>query len=395
MDRERAQTTASFLVGAIFATLLALPAVDAFLHLDRTPPPQERRTLAGPPRRPHSMRELASLPPACDAFVRDHFGFRSFLIRLEARATILWLGVPPSPEMELMVGRDGWLYYTGDDSISFAEGTRMFSQGDLGLWLVALRQRHDWLARRGIRYLVVFAPGSPTVYPEHLPGWIRPSTHGTRLDQLVGALRLCPEISVLDLRPNLLGAKRLARLYTPTDTHWNAFGAFVGYDAIMNALTRWFPQARPASFAAFNTTWQETHGGDIAEMADIHGLVTEKIPVVVPRLGFRAATLSPSQYGTLRKWDPLKGPVVTESPGAPIPRAVILRDSYFNALIPLLSEHIGRAVYLWITDFDASVVERERPDLVIQEYTERLLMDVTPTNPPALAVGPEVRQGAE
>jgi len=84
---------------------------------------------------------------------------------------------------------------------------------------------------------------------------------------------------------------------------------------------------------------------------------------------------------------------VTVRPDAPIRRAVVFRDSFSMALVPFLSEEFGRAVYLWIQDFEPSVIEREKPDLVIQEYTERLLSVITPADPPDLAAGPEVKAG--
>ena len=65
-----------------------------------------------------------------------------------------------------------------------------------------------------------------------------------------------------------------------------------------------------------------------------------------------------------------------------IPRAVVFRDSFSTALIPFLSEHFGRIVYLWQYDLDAEVIERERPDVVILQMTERALASHPPTNPP-------------
>ena len=69
--------------------------------------------------------------------------------------------------------------------------------------------------------------------------------------------------------------------------------------------------------------------------------------------------------------------VVTEGPPAG-PRAVIFRDSFGSAMIPYLSEHFSRAVYVWRNDFDPSLVEAERPDVVIQEWVGRHLYTAAP-----------------
>ena len=74
-----------------------------------------------------------------------------------------------------------------------------------------------------------------------------------------------------------------------------------------------------------------------------------------------------------------EGRLVTEIPGASLPRAVIFRDSFASRLAPYLSEHFSRAVYLWQNDFDSDAIEREHPDVVIQEIVSRHLYVFSPS----------------
>jgi hypothetical protein len=62
---------------------------------------------------------------------------------------------------------------------------------------------------------------------------------------------------------------------------------------------------------------------------------------------------------------------VCDRPG--LPRAVVLRDSMAIPLIPLMSENFSRAVYVSSRAFDKALIERERPDVVIEELVERSL----------------------
>jgi alginate O-acetyltransferase complex protein AlgJ len=64
---------------------------------------------------------------------------------------------------------------------------------------------------------------------------------------------------------------------------------------------------------------------------------------------------------------------VTEIADPSLPRALIFRDSFGSRLVPYLSEHFSRAVYLWQNDFDADAVMKEHPDVVIQEIVGRHL----------------------
>ena len=200
-DRARVRNAVSLLTGIVFAGFLVLPALDSVFILDRTTAPEEKRQLAPRPELPRSLQSVAELPKDFDAYLGDHFGFRSLLLRLHARATVCWLGVATAPNVEILVGRQGRLFYAGDGSLAYIEGQNLFAEGDIDIWRRSLRQRNEWLARRGIRYLVVFAPGSPSIYPEYLPRWGHPSSHGTRLDQLMSAMQACPEVDCTSRGP--------------------------------------------------------------------------------------------------------------------------------------------------------------------------------------------------
>jgi hypothetical protein len=64
--------------------------------------------------------------------------------------------------------------------------------------------------------------------------------------------------------------------------------------------------------------------------------------------------------------------MVLECPGGEIGRAFIVHDSFLNAVQPFLARHFRRSLFVrWL--FPAAVIAEERPDVVIEEMTERLL----------------------
>ena len=63
--------------------------------------------------------------------------------------------------------------------------------------------------------------------------------------------------------------------------------------------------------------------------------------------------------------------IVIEVNNPRLPRAVIFRDSFTDALLPLLFEHFRSAVYVSEKTFDRGVIEREKPEVVITEMVER------------------------
>jgi hypothetical protein len=96
---------------------------------------------------------------------------------------------------------------------------------------------------------------------------------------------------------------------------------------------------------------------------------------LVPRVPRRARVSEPSGAEPTKE----EGRLVTEIADPALPRAVIFRDSFVSRLVPFLSEHFSRAVYVWQNDFDADLVMRERADVVIQEIMGRHLYSFIPS----------------
>jgi hypothetical protein len=54
-----------------------------------------------------------------------------------------------------------------------------------------------------------------------------------------------------------------------------------------------------------------------------------------------------------------------------LPRAVVYRDSMAIPLIPMLAENFSRMLFVSGIPFDPALIEREKPDVVIEEMVER------------------------
>ena len=106
----------------------------------------------------------------------------------------------------VLVGRDGWLYYKGDDGRAFDRDFRRTtppSAAETAAIADGIARRVRFLAEIGVDYLLVVVPDKHTIYPEHVPPQLQPLSDRSPLDALLAALP--PEIRthVLDLRPAL------------------------------------------------------------------------------------------------------------------------------------------------------------------------------------------------
>jgi len=373
------------LIAAFFA-LLFLPLADAVFELDPVPPMDENRTLAEAPGLPTSLDELAAFPARFEASFNDHFGFRNSLLRLHSLATVHAFGVSPTPMVA--VGKDGWLFMATEE-LEYHRADRPFSAQDLDAWQRALESRRDWLAQLGCRLLVVVVPNKSTIYPEHLPASARRLGAKTRLDQLVEHMHGRSDVALLDLRPALLREKGPEALYFKTDSHWNTLGAFVGYQEIVKALGRWFPELEPLPRSSFRVRMRAVGAQDLGKMVGVEGLFPETW-FDLERSSARRAAQAPTEMPRGLTHSPRKKTLyATEVADPSLPRGVLFCDSFSTFFLGLLPEHFSRLVRFrssYAVDpqalFEPALIVKERPQVVICEFAERFLL----RPPPAVTV---------
>ena len=145
---------------------------------------------------------------------------------------------------------------------------------------------------------------------------------------------------------------------------------------IVDAVRRQVP-AVPAAWTRddFAERSREVNGLDLAGMIGLKHVLHETELSLVPKRPRRARVIEPAGEEPTAE----VGRLVTEIPNSKLPRAVIFRDSFVTRLVPFLSEHFSRALYLWQNDFDAEVVTMEKPDVVIQEIVGRHLYSFIPS----------------
>ena len=244
-------------------------------------------------------------------------------------------------------------------------------------------RRATGCAPAGSRTVSSSRPTSTSIYPEMMPTTIRRVGAVSRTDQratrLGGVRRLqdTPAASRSTSGRALMQAKTSERIYHQTDTHWNDRGALVAYQIIIDALRRQVPAVPPAwTRDDFEPVTRDVEGMDLAGMMGLTRVLHEVDLALVPKRARRARVVEPAGAGPTAE----EGRLVTEIPGSSLPRAVIFRDSFASRLVPFLSEHFSRAVYLWQNDFDADVVvSQEHPDVVIQEIVGRHLYGFIPS----------------
>jgi alginate O-acetyltransferase complex protein AlgJ len=335
-----------FLIG-LFFFVLWLPLMDMAFQVLPIPENTEKRVLA---QRPELRWETSpDYPKNFERYFNDRFGGRNLLVRWNNYIQVKWLKV--SPVKSVLVAKEGWLFYTLDKGINDYRGLAHFSQEQLETIRRNILQQTSWLRTRGITYLILIGPNKHTVYSEYLPGEITRVNRKTRLEQILEYLNEDERAVFIDIRKELDEGKKERLVYSKTDTHWNSYGAFIAYQKTMMALSKNFPAAVPLAVSCFAVSVKPNQGlGDLAVMLSLQGDLKDQ----EVRLEMKGDSTSPPKK---------------------ISKVVIFHDSFIFSMKPFLGYHFDQMVLTpWgEKGFDYLLIEKEKPQVVLFEITERRL----------------------
>jgi alginate O-acetyltransferase complex protein AlgJ len=284
----------------------------------------------------------------------------------------------------VLVGRKGWLFLKQDLGWASFRSELPPEEAELRKWRKALAGAQAFLGARGIPLVYVIVPSKESIYPELLPPGAVRARGTTRLDEMLPVLESA-HVDYIDLRPELRNAKPAAQIYAKIDSHWNGAGARVGASRILSHVAEVLQ--RPASFADLDSHLvPRASDGDLALILALQDLETEPSVALVPNQP-RAHRIEPPE-SVLEPTRKHMSRMVWEVPDETLPKALILRDSFAEAFMPTLSEKFRRTTWVWTHELDLQLVNRERPDIVIVELTERFFSGT----PPRLLIGSAKRK---
>jgi len=314
------------------------------------------------PKRPDTLEKMEDWPAAYEAWYLDHFGLRDRLLRWNG--ILRWFVIGVSPTRKFVRGADDWIFQTDFRALDDHRGAHPLSHGELDAWRRYLEGRRDALRAKGIEYVMAIAPHKSCLYPELVPD--RFEVRGpTRAEELESYLERTSDVRILDARSALRAAKAEDPpedpLYFPLGTHWTGSGERVGYRVVAQEIERRVPSFRPLADDAYAVAPIAGQGDTWAGRMYLEGLLPQRATACKLRAP-RARHLS----------DPTSNlPFTAEIDDASLPRVLFFHDSYGVPLRPLLAESCSRLVAVWSGDLDWKLVEKEKPDVVVQLLTEQ------------------------
>lgn len=140
-----------------------------------------------------------------------------------------------NPE-QVITGRDGFLFLGNqyNNILHKTNGVFRPDNSEVKDWADKLKDLQNWYEERGIKFVIVIAPNKHSIYKEKLPNWMK--YDGETITDDIVKFSNEKQINILDLRKDLLDSREIRETYGKYGTHWNAFGAYVGYSKTIDFL---------------------------------------------------------------------------------------------------------------------------------------------------------------
>lgn len=167
-----------------------------------------------------------------EAWLNDRIPFRAQLL---SAANFLKGEVLHSASSNVIVGKDGWLYYNteADDYLN----ANALTDHQIQSMAVTVSLIEENVTSRGGAFTFVPMPNKASVYGDRLPAAYRAAKENN-LSRLTEALKECG-VNFVDMKQVMLDARSQGKeVYHRRDSHWNYLGALIGYNAIMDSLGR-------------------------------------------------------------------------------------------------------------------------------------------------------------
>lgn len=267
---------------------------------------------------------------------------------------------------KVIEGRDGWLFYYGDNSADYYVGNNLMSTEDMKKYTERVKLLAELCEEKGIEIQMIIMPNKEQVYAEYMPSY-KIENEYKRVQRLVDYIKENLDIEVLYLYDEITDAKKYGQLYYKYDTHWNELGAFIGVQELYKSI-------------GIDTTALEdikytkiTHSG-----GDLVGLGALNPSNYTKDIGYKVEYKEHIDYvektkeftdenGVLAKY------VSITSEAEEKRKLVLIGDSFRIAMVPYLAKDFAEASIIYRDEVGKDMVNSEikNADILVLELVER------------------------
>lgn len=280
-------------------------------------------------------------------------------------------------------GKDGWVFWSDYQWKNFSQalGRRVLSAEEMGAWYAHYKGVADELEAEGIPFVILIAPGKWDVYRDKLPAWTEHLQGSTTFDYLRAAH---PDLPIIDVREGVRDARDRGETYERLNSHWTNYGGWAAWNTAAPCIQALGDKFHAVKAPEITDVVKDASHNEFAEDGypdrpdDATKPVWAKDPspmTITDQHG--AKHEAKSDYPA----DMLEAPITTHTEHAQTDAtALIFRDSFGTALAPSwqasFATTLQRSHGISADGSTPDIVteaRKEKPDIVILEFTERYL----------------------
>lgn len=314
-------------------------------------------------------------------WISDNAGFRSEARNLKALIDVRVFKT--SPNSMVHIGKNGWLFYKGNENVEIGKGEYYYNEEQLKNTLTNIERIYNYITSQGIEMVFVLVPSKASVYPEYISGG-NYTVQDTLIDQCADYFSANSSIPFINLKDTLIEGKAERLVYYRTDTHWNDEGEYLGYTILINSLNKLgLIKTQPV---AINLAPQKRLGG-LSNMLGINADIFQE-PYLASTIPSPNAIQVKSGAHYEKMVRLLNDQVEAswyryfENESAEELRALVLSDScfVFGNASALLAEHFSSLDLMNFRMATPEIIAESNPDLIIFEITERFMFILSDPN---------------
>lgn len=281
-------------------------------------------------------------------YFEEHFALRQELVAANALLRGKVMGVSASDQV--VVGRNGWLYYGGTLNDYFGE--KQMSARGLANGIYNTKLMQEYIEGKGSKFVLTIAPNKNSVYSDDMPSNYLQGKENN-YSRIVPLLRE-EGIHFVELSEMFRASKE--PLYLQEDSHWNNKGAVLVCRRLMDALGRPYDISWISSFEV-----RREHIGDLANMLySVAAQPEDNLYYDRPQIYAYVNDVKSVEDDWIETINPNgRGSVL------------MFRDSFGNSLLPFLANEFEHGYFSRLIPYNLGNLEEYHVEYVVVERVER------------------------
>lgn len=300
------------------------------------------------------FKDIKNFPKKFENYFNDHLPFKNEIRKTRSKIYANIFGI--SSSSSVILGADGWLFFTGDTTLTDYNKTTSYSESEKKKIMNSLAKTNDILNNNNIDFYILVIPNKENVYREKLSNVLKTNNKNqySKTEDLIQYIKNNSTLKIIYPKDALVDAKKQYDTYYKYDTHWNNYGAYLGVIDLMKEID--------ANFKSNNILidLETKYDGDLARM-NLMSIVSNKEPVVK------------NFYNDISyNCENASNYMVCNSEGSLYDKNILfVGDSFRTATAQYLAKIYKNSIFVHHWDFNESLLTDNNIDIVIYEFVER------------------------